>query len=116
MNLREFYREIGESYDDVLSCLGKEELIKKVLNMLPKDENIKNLEAALKEDNYEAAFRCAHTLKGVGASLRLGELSAIAGELTEVLRDRQYSDDIQPLFEDLKACNEKLCQYIDDLS
>lgn len=116
MDLREFYQVIGENYDNVLSCLGKEELVKKVLIMLPKDKNVENLEAALNDEDYETAFRCAHTLKGVGASLRLSEFSSIASDLAEVLRSREYSQAIIPLFASLKSCNTKLCQLIGELS
>ena len=37
-----------------------------------------------------AAFRAAHTLKGVAANLGFAKLAAAAGELTEILRKGSF--------------------------
>ncbi|MDD6903197.1 MAG: Hpt domain-containing protein, partial [Eubacteriales bacterium] len=50
----------------------------------------------------EAAFRAAHTLKGVAKNLGFSDLGESASVLTEVLRNRTF-DGASPLFEKVKS-------------
>lgn len=116
MELRNFYIELGEDYDNVLACLGNEDLIKKVLRMLPKDENMKHLGEAFEEKNYEKAFRCAHTLKGVAANLGLIRFSKLSGDLADILRDHEYHESAQSVYGQLKQYGENVFQKIENIS
>ena len=56
--------------------------------MFLEDQSYLQLKQALKDKNYEDAFRSAHTLKGVCQNLSFDRLYEVSHELTELLRDR----------------------------
>ena len=83
MTIQECYEAIGGNYEDVLRRLRSEALIRKfTLKSYPL------LKQALGDNNYEEAFRGAHTLKGVCQNLSFDRLYEVSSELTELLRDR----------------------------
>ena len=86
MDLKECFDAIGGNYNDVMGRLVTEERVKKFLFMFLKDTSFNDLEAAMKKQDYDSAFRFAHTLKGVCANLGIEELGKIASEITEALR------------------------------
>ena len=88
MTMRECYEAIGGNYEDVLGRLHSEALIRKLTLMFPEDQSYLQLKQALKDKNYEDAFRSAHTLKGVCQNLSFDRLYEVSHELTELLRDR----------------------------
>ena len=69
MTLQNFYDSIGESLDDVLNRLHKEERITKYLGLFLQDPSFNDLEKGFAENDIEKAFRAAHTLKGVASNL-----------------------------------------------
>ncbi len=86
--------ELQKNGADVKSALrsfmGKEEMYEKYLvKFLAEDPNYDNLMSSLESKNYEEAFRCAHTLKGVSVNLGLLPLYKEASELTEALRGKK---------------------------
>lgn len=87
MTIQECYKAIGGNYEDVLRRLHNEALIQKfTLKFL--NQSYLLLKQALKDKNYEDAFRSAHTLKGVCQNLSFDRLYEVSNELTELLRDR----------------------------
>ena len=88
MTMRECYEAIGGNYEDVLGRLRSEALIWKFTFMFLEDQSYLQLKQALKDKNYEDAFRSAHTLKGVCQNLSFDRLYEVSHELTELLRDR----------------------------
>ena len=69
MTIKEFYDQIGESYDEMLKRFMSPERIAKYVRMFTMDESFKNLESSLLSKDYDLAFRMVHTLKGVSANL-----------------------------------------------
>ena len=88
MTMRECYEAIGGNYEDVLRRLPNEALIRKFTLKFLEDQSYLQLKQALKDKNYEDAFRSAHTLKGVCQNLSFDSLYEVSNELTELLRDR----------------------------
>lgn len=72
--------------------LDDEDLYEKCLLTFVDDESFAGLKEAIDNKDYEQAFNCAHTLKGVAANLGLTPLyDAIVG-IVEPLRAKDYSD------------------------
>lgn len=94
MTIREFYTVIGGNYDEVLGRLQHEELVRRFVKRFLTDRTHENLVAARKNNDIASAFRAAHTLKGVAASLGFDDLAAAAAALTEKLRPQTgFPDD-----------------------
>lgn len=62
------------------------------LEIFAKDENFENLRKALEVQDYEAAFKAAHTLKGVAGNLGLTPLLHAIVNIVEPLRAKDYSN------------------------
>ncbi len=86
MTVEEFYSEIGGDYEDVKLRLQTQERIEKFVKRFPQDPNFEELCRALEAKDYETAFRAAHTLKGVSATLSFTQLFKADNVLTEELR------------------------------
>lgn len=65
MTLQEFYAKIGGNSADVLRRLPSEAMVRKFIGKYPADTSWGSLESAINSQDWEAAFRAAHTLKGV---------------------------------------------------
>ena len=88
MTIQECYEAIGGNYEDVLRRLRSEALIRKFTLKFLEDQSYPLLKQALGDNNYDEAFRGAHTLKGVCQNLFFDRLYEVSNELTELLRDR----------------------------
>ena len=85
MDLKEFYAQIGGSFDAVLSRLCSESFVRKFVLRYKTDPTFEQLKAAVAVKDWESAFRAAHTLKGVAQNLDFGDLGRSAAALTEAL-------------------------------
>lgn len=94
MTIKEFYDQIGENYDEMLQRFMSPERITKYVRMFTMDDSFKNLEASLLSKDYDLAFRMVHTLKGVSANLGFMKLFDKSVVLTELLRSKQYNEDL----------------------
>lgn len=65
---------------------NNKEIYESFLLEFPKDENYKRLCAALEKQDCNAAFQCAHSLKGVAGNLSLQKLHTALEPLVEELR------------------------------
>lgn len=88
MTLREFYNYVGGDYDDMISRFGDDAHISRFLHMLPRDDSMTNLTAAVEGGNAQEAFRAVHTLKGISLNLGLSSLANACSVMTEALRGR----------------------------
>ena len=86
MSIEECYQQMGGSYADVSARLPSPRLVQRFVCKFPEDKSFEALAEAMDSGNREAAFRAAHTLKGVCANLSFNRLLASASELTELLR------------------------------
>ena len=68
----------------------------------------------LEEENLEAAFRAAHTLKGVAQNMGFDNLAESSSVLTEALRSRKvmpYAEQIEKVCEDYNKIREIITEY-----
>lgn len=66
--------------------MNKEAMFKKFLYRLEDQDLWTKLEQALEQGDTEAAFKAAHTMKGVVLNLALSTLGEISVDVTETLR------------------------------
>ena len=93
IDLKEFYAQIGGSFDAVLSRLCSESFVRKFVLRYKTDPTFEQLKAAVAVKDWESAFRAAHTLKGVAQNLDFGDLGRSAAALTEALRGPKPLED-----------------------
>lgn len=86
MTLQEFYARIGGNYEATLRRLPSEALVRKFVLKYPGDPSFNQLKDALAAQDWETAFRAAHTLKGVAQNLGFDRLYTAVFALTEQLR------------------------------
>ncbi len=87
--MKQFYDTIGGGYEDAMKRIPSEEILKKFVLKFPADPSYDNLVKAKADNDVEAAFVAAHTLKGVAANLGFKTLTEAASRLTEELRPKQ---------------------------
>ena len=80
MTLTEFYAAVGGSYEDASARLQNDAFIGRFLRMLPRDDNMARLTAAVDSGSAEEAFRAVHTLKGIALNLSLVRLAEACAE------------------------------------
>lgn len=80
--------------------LDDESFYHSCLRKMIADENFEKLGNALREQNAEAAFVCAHTLKGVISNMGLQRMYGIICEMIEPLR-KGKTEGLIPLFGEL---------------
>jgi len=107
MTLREFYEKTNADYDAVIRRLINETLVLKYLNKFQNDVYFTQLRQAVSRQDYETAFRCAHTLKGLCLTLGFETMSRPVMALTEELREGRTENAethlaaIEPLYADI---------------
>ena len=101
MSLKECYDKMGADFEDVLSRLRSEVLVRKFALKFLDDDSYANLKAAMESGNAPEAFRGAHTLKGVAVNLGFTALYNVSSALTEKLRSQEY-DNLDGLIADVK--------------
>lgn len=89
MTLKEFYEQIDGSYEDTLHRLTSEALVHRFALKYPADPSFAQLREAVAAEDWESAFRAAHTLKGVAQNLGFDALYRASSALTEHLRGGQ---------------------------
>lgn len=86
MTLQECYAALEGDYDEVMGRLRSENLVRKFVLKFLDDPSYELLCNSMEEQNYEEAFRAAHTLKGVGQNLSFNKLYSSSAQLCEALR------------------------------
>lgn len=83
-------RETGADVEATIKrFMGNEDIYEKFVRRFPQDQNYKKLEEHLDSRNYEEAYKCAHTLKGVSANLGFDPVYRSVSALVEELRGRK---------------------------
>lgn len=93
MNLEEFYAQIGGDYADTLQRLCNENMVKKFVRKYQDDPTCADLHNAALQQDWEVAFRDAHTLKGVAQNLGFERLYQVSAVLTEAMRGNKPLED-----------------------
>lgn len=97
---REIFEVYGVDYNSTMArFMGKEAMYLKFLDMLFKDDNLEKLGTALEQQDYEAAFAAAHTLKGVVGNMGLTPLFNAVCAIVESLRKREVPEDYNVLYQ-----------------
>ena len=91
MTVKECYEEIGGDYEEILSRLMRDDLVKEFAAMFLDDSSYEELVTQMKKGNCEEAFKASHTLKGVCQNLALTELANASSEMTEALRNKDMT-------------------------
>lgn len=86
MTIQECYQALEGDFNEVISRLYREELVKKFVVMFLSDTSFQLLEDAMRAGDLDEAFRAAHTLKGVSQNLSFTKLFHSSHEITEALR------------------------------
>ena len=86
MTIQECYRLLGGDYDEALRGIPSAALIDRFVRKFLDDKSYEQLCEAVGANDRAAAFRAAHTLKGVCANLRFTMLKDSTSALTELLR------------------------------
>lgn len=97
---REIFEVYGADYNSTMArFMGNEAMYLKFLDMLFKDDNLEKLGTALEQQDYEAAFAAAHTLKGVVGNMGLTPLFNAVCAIVESLRKREVPEDYNGLYQ-----------------
>ncbi len=81
------YGEYGIDYNEGMNrFMNKEDLFIKFLFKFRGDQSYNQLKEAIDNDDNDAAFKAAHTLKGVAANLSMTVLAKAASDVTEEFR------------------------------
>ena len=102
MTLQECYAALGGDYDGVLSRLPSEKFVQKFVLKFLTDGSYALLCRSMEEQNYEEAFRAAHTIKGVCQNLSIDKLQSSSSRLCESLRNG-YTPEADNLAEEVAA-------------
>lgn len=86
MELKECYERLGGDFDNALSRLRREQIIEKFIYKFLDDESFSQLQEAVENEQFEEAFRAAHTLKGICQNLSFTQLYNSSFQMTEALR------------------------------
>lgn len=104
MTVQQCYEAFGGNYEDVIRRLRTDERVVKFLLKIVDDGSYKLLCDSIASGNVEEAFRAAHTLKGICMNLSITKFADSSSRLTEALRGKsEFSADLQPLFDEVKA-------------
>jgi len=115
MTLKEKYINTGSNYDETIGRLGSEAFLQRLIGKFKEDNNMDLLDKALLAKDAEAAFRAAHTLKGIALNLGFTKLAKSSSDLTELLRGKSsVPEGFAPLLDAVKAdYKELITSFID---
>lgn len=116
MTLQECYDIMGGDYTGILRRFRTESMISRFLKKLPADPNYAMLEEALDKQDYETAFRAAHTLKGLALNLGLTELADSSATLSDLLRSGTPGDGYQEVYAQVQEQYRRAVDAIQNLT
>ena len=87
MTLQECYAALEGDYQGVLGRLTSERMVQKFVLKFLNDGSYDLLLRSMAEENWQEAFRAAHTIKGVCQNLDFTRLHRSSSQLSEALRN-----------------------------
>ena len=104
MTIEACYRQLGGDLAQAEKHLSGRRLVERFIVRFLDDGSFVSLCSAMEDGSREAAFRAAHSLKGVSGTLGFSRLYASASQLTELLRpeEKAIPDDARALYEIVK--------------
>lgn len=112
ISLQQVYESIGADYKGVLERLPSEDLVRRFALKFLDDQSFAQLQQALQARDAEAAFRAAHTLKGVCQNLGFENLYRPTFALTEALRPRAITADAETLLPEVEKEYQKTVEAL----
>lgn len=109
----------GADVDNSLKrFMGNRGLYEKFLLKFPADQNMSRLRESMEKQDYEEAFKCVHTLKGVSANLGLDPVQELSSRMTELMRGKQPEEidkkALEQCFEELEKIYDNFCRIIEE--
>ena len=103
MTIKQFYETIDADYEEILTRLGSENLVKKIVLRFLTDPTFAEFEKAYDAKDASKAFLEIHTPKGIASNLGFDKLYEPVYRLTEKLRPRDFSlEGIDALYQEVK--------------
>lgn len=102
MTLQECYAALEGDYQGVLGRLTSERMVQKFVLKFLNDGSYDLLIRSMAEENWQEAFRAAHTIKGVCQNLDFTRLYRSSCQLSEALRNG-FTPEAPALAEQVKA-------------
>ena len=97
----------GVDVDEVMErFMGNEALMMKFLLRFSQDENFAKLKQAMVQEDVQAAFEAAHTLKGVAGNLSMKTFFHQVSDIVEELRSGKLAE-AEAKMPDLEAVYER---------
>ena len=87
MTLQECYAALEGDYQGVLGRLTSERMVQKFVLKFLNDGSYDLLLRSMAEENWQEAFRAAHTIKGMCQNLDFTRLYRSSSQLSEALRN-----------------------------
>lgn len=106
MTLQQCYTLLGGDYEGVLGRMRKESLVEKFALKFLSDPSMEALRKGVAAKDREAAFRAAHTIKGVAQNLGFTRLYEASSRLADVLR-QNWSKEALALTQQVEAAYQK---------
>ena len=116
MTVKECYDMMGGGYEEVIKRLLDDKRVLKFAVKFLDDSSYDTLQESMAQEDYETAFRAAHSIKGVCQNLGFAKLSESSAALTEALRggknqdtselERQVREDYEKTVQGIKAMQE----------
>lgn len=103
MTIKECYDSIGADYSGVVARMCGEERVLKFLPKFIADPTYGDLIKGFEEENWELAFRAAHTMKGLCSNFGFSKLQKSSSDLCELLRPGIYNESAPAQLEIVKA-------------
>ncbi|WP_276911371.1 Hpt domain-containing protein [Dubosiella newyorkensis] len=112
--LKDCFKELGGSYEEVRKRLPSDKMIVKFLKKFIEDPSFASLQEAIQNKDREQAFLAAHTLKGVCQNLGMHDLYMQANQLSDLLR-HEWDEQGVLVFEETVPVYERAIQAIEKI-
>lgn len=109
-------RSAGVDTESALRRMGgNAELYERFLFKFKDDDTFRKIETAIAENDYDAALRAAHTLKGVSANLGMNHLSDACAKIVKLIQSGLCEETTQELAQEyprLKSAHQRICHAL----
>lgn len=119
MTIEACYRQLGGDLAQAEKHLSGRRLVERFMVRFLGDDSFASLCSAMEDGSRGAAFRAAHTLKGVSGTLGFSRLYASASQLTELLRPEAQAIPadayalLRTVKQDYRITADAICAYRD---
>ena len=105
--------ECGADVDVTLKrFMGNEAIYMKFIMKFLDDKNYEGIKEGVEGQDYEKAFACAHSLKGVAVNLGLNPVYEASSQITEILRNKKVEEiDLEELGKAKDMLEESYCRF-----